>query len=455
MRKIILFVVLLVGFIILSTNPAKTKVKSYYSGDAINFNSHLVVASTDSDNLEIFTLESDGLKRQMMWRPFDRRFNKDDNFYGVKLNIEDNKLYAYVISGFTLYKYDISSLDNAVLIKESKNTYWEWYNRIDKFGDNIITVSSNGVKVFNYDLEVIDAYDLTNETPYNISSGGSENLIFSLDGANNEIVVFNRNERKVSNNLLINFYGGRNNRSLYYDSYDNNIYFADDRSVKKVGLNGALKGYFEHLGYPGYDVSSSGNEFLYFANGLGVVKIKKADMSVATSRKTGSLTVNEGWAMGLKTVSMSNGEKIVVFNNSSIIVFDNNLAVLGYFVAGQEDKTYVKENLFLNLNSASVDSGSQIQISGGGYLPGENLVIAFYNNEYNLTADNDGRFSKVVIAPELSNSTSRNRVFSSIEDVNGSKVRRINERTDIKVTGETSQNSYSISLEIKDAIIEN
>jgi hypothetical protein len=82
-----------------------------------------------------------------------------------------------------------------------------------------------------------------------------------------------------------------------FDAYDNNIYFADDRSVKKVSLKGELKGSFEHLGYPGYDVSSSGNEYLYFANGLGVVKIQKSNMSVVTSRRTGKISVAEGWAM--------------------------------------------------------------------------------------------------------------------------------------------------------------
>ncbi|HOZ53433.1 MAG TPA: hypothetical protein PK142_02020, partial [bacterium] len=311
------------------------------------------------------------------------------------------------------------------------------------------------VKVYNKDLETIDSYELTNEIPYNISSGGNQNLIFSLSEDNNEIKIFDKTQRKVTGNLQINFYGGNNNRSIYYDAYDDNIYFSDDRSVKKVGLDGSLKGTFEHLGYPGYDVSSTGNEYLYFANGLGVVKLRKSDMSVINSRRTVDITVDEGWAMGLKAVAMSGGEKIVVFNNSSVLVMDNNLEVLGYSVAGQDDKVYAKENLFLNLNSAVVDSGTQVQVSGGGFLPSEQLTIDFYNQKYLVEADLEGRFSKVLNAPELSNSNSRDRVVVQSENDNGMVVRSISEKTDIKVTGNDSNYTYSIGLEIKDAIVEN
>lgn len=434
------------------TLPGKTKMKSYYSGDAINYNEKLVVVSTDSESLEVFTQESAGLERRFTIRPFDERFNKDDSFYGVKLNIENGHLYAYTISGYTLYKYDISSLNKATLIKKDKNTYWEWYNKVDKFGNNIVTVSAKGVKVFNSDLQVIDSYNITNDIPYNISSGGDKDYIFNLKGKNDVIEVFSRERRSVANNLQINFYGGENNRSIYFDAYDNNIYFADDYSVKKISLKGELKGTFEHLGYPGYDVSSSGNEYLYFANGLGVVKIQKNNMSVATSRRTGNVSVAEGWAMGLKAVATKSGERVVVFNNSSILVMDSNLKVLGFFAAGKDDKVYAKENLFLNLSSGSVDSGSQVEVTGGGFFSKEKLVIDFYGKKYEVNADKDGRFSKILNVPELSDSNSRNKTFSETEE-NGMEIKNITERTDVKVTGDQSKYTYSISLYIKDAII--
>lgn len=454
MKKILIFLTLLIVIIGLSSIPARTQVKSYYSGDAINFNNRLVVASTDSGSLEVFTLETDGLKRQINFRPFDKRFNKEDSFYSVKLNIENNRLYAYVISGYTIYKYDISAISKATLVKENKNTYWEWYNKVDKFGDNIVTISAKGVKILNNDLEVIDSFDIVNNIPNNISSAGSSNYIFNLKETENKIEIFDRAERKIVKTLLINFYGKPDVRSLYYSSSDKMLYFADNRSVKKVNtVTGALKDTFEHLGYPGYDVRSSGNEYLYFANGLGVVKLNWDDMSVVTSKRTGSLTVKEGWAMGLKAVSTGSGERLVVFNNSSIIVMNDKLGVLGYFAAGKDDKVYAKENLFLNLNANTFDSGTQMELSGGGYLPNEQLVINFYGKKYEIKADNSGRFKKVLNAPSLANSNSRNRVFTESETESGLIVDNISEKTDIKVDGVQSAFTYSISVELKDLMI--
>lgn len=454
MKKIIIFLSLLIVVIAFNFIPAKTEFKSYYSGDAINYNDELVVVSTNSESLEVFTLESDGLRPQASLRPFNDRFYREDSFYSVKLNIENGRLYAYTISGYTIYKYDISQPNNIFLVKESKNTYWEWYSRVDKFGDNIVTISAKGIKIFNNDLEVIDSYEIFNEIPYNISSGGSDNLIFNINEHKNEIQVFDRQARKVVRTLNINFYGERNNRALYYNTYDDSVYLADDRSVKKINAaNGSLNNFFEHLGYPGFDVVSSGNEFVYFANGLGVVKLKRSDMSVVTSKRTGSLITTQGWAMGLKAVSMRGGEKIVVFNNSSIIIMNSNLDVLGHVVAGKDDKVYSKENLFLNLNSASFNSGTEIELIGGGYLPNESLIVSFYGQKYEIKADEIGRFKKILVAPSLSESNSRDKVFSRGESEGDFIVDKIYERVDIKVDGVDSNYTYSIGLDLNDLII--
>ncbi|HKM40866.1 MAG TPA: hypothetical protein VJZ99_03175, partial [Patescibacteria group bacterium] len=337
---------------------------------------------------------------------------------------------------------------NPVLVKELKNNLWEWYNKVDKVGDKIATISAKGVKVYNSDLEVIDTYDIDYEYFSSISSAGNPNLIFALDEENNKIEVFDTNRRSFLNSLEINFFGGQNNRSMYFDQYENSLYLADDMSVKKIGLDGSLRATFEHLGYPGYDVSSIGNEYLYFANGLGIVKLNKKDLSVVNSRRTGSLSVDEGWAMGLKTVSLLEGERVVVFNNSSIIIMNSDLELLDYVVASvEEDRAYALENLFLNLDYTLADSGTEVNLQGGGFLPGEELVIDFYKNQYKIQANSEGRFSKKLIVPDLTNSNSRDRVITQSENNNGLTVKNISERVDVKVTGQSSNYTYSTTLD--------
>ncbi|MFA7365434.1 MAG: hypothetical protein WCZ12_03740 [Patescibacteria group bacterium] len=451
--KILALVFLVIGAVVYFTaSPARTKLKAYYSGDAINYNGTLVVASTDSEALEIFKLGNNGLERTMHWRPYDSRFSKDDSFYGVKLNIENRRLYAYVISGFSIYKYDISNLNSYTLVSENKNTYWEWYNKIDKFGDNIVTISAKGVKVWSNNLEVIDSYNVDNDTPYNISSAGHNQLVFNLKESDNKIEIFDTQSKKVYSNININFYGDKNNRGVYYDAYDDHIYLADDLSVKKVSMDGSLKGTFEHLGFPGYDVRSTGNEYLYFSNGLGIVKLRKSDMSVVTSLRTGGVVAPEGWAMGLKVVATNTGDKVVVFNNSSILILDSNLSVLGHSEAGNDDKRYVMEQLYLNLSDKSVDSGSQFEISGGGFLPKETLVIDFYNQKIEVRADDFGRFNKVLETPSVAKSSSRTKLVTQ-SVVNDFKVSEFKDISDIKVTGNDSSLTYSITIELNDVIL--
>ncbi|MFA5420554.1 MAG: hypothetical protein WC280_00805, partial [Patescibacteria group bacterium] len=366
--------------------------------------------------------------------------------------IENRRLYAYVISGFSIYKYDISNLNSYTLVSENKNTYWEWYNKIDKFGDNIVTISAKGVKVWSNNLEVIDSYNVDNDTPYNISSAGHNQLVFNLKESDNKIEIFDTQSKKVYSNININFYGDKNNRGVYYDAYDDHIYLADDLSVKKVSMDGSLKGTFEHLGFPGYDVRSTGNEYLYFSNGLGIVKLRKSDMSVVTSLRTGGVVAPEGWAMGLKVVATNTGDKVVVFNNSSILILDSNLSVLGHSEAGNDDKRYVMEQLYLNLSDKSVDSGSQFEISGGGFLPKETLVIDFYNQKIEVRADDFGRFNKVLETPSVAKSSSRTKLVTQ-SVVNDFKVSEFKDISDIKVTGNDSSLTYSITIELNDVIL--
>ena len=256
MKKVILSIVVVALVLAATAMPAKTKVRSYYSGDAIVYNDVLVTGSTNSDSLEIFRLKDQELIKFVDIKPFNKRFNREDNFYDLKFNQENGRLYVYVISGFTLYKYDISSLREASLVKSATNSYWEWYNRVDKFGDDIVTISAKGVKVFNSDMDVIDSYDLKNDIPYNIRSINSDKYIFNI--TKDEINVFDRTERKVVKNIQVNYRSASGNRSLYFDSYNNMVYVVDDLSAKKFDLNGALKGRFEHSGNPGYDVAFFG-----------------------------------------------------------------------------------------------------------------------------------------------------------------------------------------------------
>jgi len=314
MKRLLIITAVVAIAVLAFTHFSQSQIKSYYSGDAVNFNNQLYVASTNSGSLEVFRLEDNKLKRLSSLKTFDPRFGRYDDFYDVKLSQEDGKLFAYAVSGFSLYKYEVVG-DKLTLIDSRKNTYWEWYNRVDKFDDQIVTISEKGIKFWNTDImDVIDSLPVTNvSAPYNVRSSNN-GYILNVD--NDQLKVYNQGTRTNQSTIALNYKTETGNRQAYQDE-DLNLYAVDDYYAKKFDLDGRLLYSFRHLDYPGYDITASGHtDYIYFSNGLGIVKLKKDDMSLVAHRNTTGLGGPRGWAMGLK-VAYVGGDKLVVFNNSS------------------------------------------------------------------------------------------------------------------------------------------
>jgi hypothetical protein len=443
MKKILWGMLAVTIVVIAVAIPVRSKMKSYYTGDAINFNGTVVVVSTNSDALEAFTLRGDNLEKFAAIKIYNGRFAKYDSFNDVKLNQENGRLYAYATSGYTIYKYDLSSLDRADLVISKTNTYWEWYNRVDKFGNDIVTISSRGVKVFDKNLETIDSYDIKNDYAYNIRGNDTAKYIFNVkkDG----IEVFDRTTRQVTKKINISFFGG-DSRMAYFDSYDNMIYTVDSRAISKYDLNGVFQGSFEHSGNPGYEIASTNNEYIYFSNGVGVVKLDKSNMNPVKWEYTGAIAGDNGWAMGLKVVPTSEGDRAIVFNNSSVLALSDNVKKITAVRYSQEDNTKeITENLFLKVDTLSAIKGSSVNLTGGGYFPNEKLTITLLNTKTEVFADQGGRFQIALNVPGVSEDVLR---VASVNQKTTAPI-DVKQRTDIKVEGQDSKLHYSTSLEIK------
>ncbi len=427
MKKILIISGILIAVALVFAGKSQAFVKSYYSGDAIGFNNDLYVASTDMSSLEVFKLQGKELTLIGKIRPYDKKYNKYESFYDLELSIEhdgtNDHLYVYAVSDYALYKYEI--VNNSLnLVLSKANTYWEWYARVNKFGNNIVTLSDKGVKVWNSNMEVIDSYSLSNnKSPYNMSAPYYR-FILSIEG--NTLSVFDRESRSIVKTIAVNNKTDISNRRAYQDK-NNDIYVVDDYYTKKFSIDGKLLASFKHLDYTGYDVSGTGNDFIYFSNGIGVVKLYKNDLKLADYVFTGNIAEPRGWAMGLEAV-YANGDKIVVFNNSNILVLDDKLDKLASYKATEEgeETTIATESLFLNLNRNFGSASSEIVLSGGGYLAEENLSIDFAGTKFTAKTDKSGRFSQILKVPEL-----------------------VAKAYDIKVEGLTSKLTYSIAFTVK------
>jgi len=422
MKKLIFLSVISLLAVLILVHPGQSQTKSYYSGDAISFNNQLYVSSTNTNSLEIFKLENKTLHSIAKIKPYNARFNNYGNFYDAKFVIEGSHLFVYTISDFSLYKYELVS-DKLNLVTSQKNTYWEWYNRVDKFGSNVVTISSKGVKIWNSDLQVIDAFTLDDvSAPYNVRAANSR---FILNIQDNYLTVLDRENRLQVSKIALNYRFNPGNHQSYQNAIGQ-VYVVDDYYAKKFSLDGRLLASFKHLDYEAYDVAVSGHsDFIYFSNGVGIVKLNQSDLSLVDSQWTNTLGGARGWAMGLVAVYAS-GEKLVVFNNSNILVLDDQLRKVASISGTEEADPFSAENLFLNINHNFGSAGATINLNGGGYFPKENLTISFGGTKTAVQADNRGRFATTLTVP------------SSLP---GGGV-------DIKVDGQESLLTYSIAFKV-------
>lgn len=430
MKKIIFLSLLCLLVIFGVFHYSHSQLKPYYSGDAINFQGTLYVGTTNTKSLEIFKLIGQELKRLVNIRPYDARFGTYGNFYDMKFVEESGHLYVYTVSEFTLYKYELFSDGSLNLVFNQKNTYWEWYNRVDKFGDNFVTGSAKGIKFWNADMQVINNYILPEfENPYNPRSYDKKNIL-NIQG--NYFTVYNMDTRKEIVKIPVNYKKLGDNHLSYQDE-NNNLYIVDDYYAKKYNFDGQLLGSFKHLDYSGYDITSSGfNNYLYFSNGIGVVKLNKDTMESVSDKFTDTLGGPQGWAMGLRVVNL-NGDKVVVFNSSNILVLNDKLEKIASFRATELADETSKENLALSLNHYLGAPSAIITMNGAGYFPNEDLSIDFAGTKSVAKADYRGRFSVNLVVPELK------RTNTTVTPAT----------VDIKVVGVASKLNYSTSFKIQ------
>jgi hypothetical protein len=247
----------------------------------------------------------------------------------------------------------------------------------------------------------------------------------SVNDSTSKLEIYDMEARSVVKTIPLNFKFAKGNRRAFQDA-DGYVYVVDDYYAKKFDVSGKLLGSFKHIDYQGFDISGTdNNEFVYFSNGVGVVKLDK-NMNEQDYAWTGNMGGHSGWAMGLKAV-YANGDKIVVFNNSNILVLDSNLNKIASVSATEEADASALENLFLKLDNNSLPAGSSAVLSGGGFIPNEELSVTFGTQIDKIKADSRGRFSTTVKIP------SGNKKGGQ----------------DIRVDGTSSKLHYSILLKVE------
>lgn len=440
MKKIIystLIGVLVISFL-MPISGAESRVKAYHSGSAVSYNGYIVVSTTNSGQLEVFKLREGGdLTKFVGFKSYDQRFGTERDFYDSMLRVEGGRLYVYAVDGRSLNKYDISDLKKSNFVKRVEDASWDWFAGLATISGRVSTVGSRGVKLWNSDLAVVDSYDLVNkgDNTYNITPAESEKFLFNVTGG--KIVIFDRDSRKKLKEVPLTFNWGSNwfKRSIYNDRVDNAVYVVDDSAVRKINFDGEIIKSFRHTGTIGYDVvPSADGGYIYFSDGIGIVKLRKSDLKVIAYEYTTDLGAGGGWAMGLRAVNTPDGERLVLFNTTSIIVLDSNLKPVksstgrsSFVLATVEDPfPEISEPLSLSVDRTHAAVNSKIIVHGTGFGKNEALMIQFGGVDFPAEAGFDGRFSQEVTVPNYPAGP-----------------------TDIKVSGMSTGFHYSVGFRIE------
>jgi hypothetical protein len=417
----VLFAVLGVSFLM---NPTQGKTKPYYSGEAVNYNGQVYIGSVNSGKFELFALENgEIMKKTAVTSPA----NESKEFYDLLFSKESGRLYVYLVNGRVIYKYDISNPAIPSLVMKIKDNSADWTSAIARVNGQLVTVTNRGTRIWNKDYQIVDSYNMISDKNYGAASFSSGNVAVS---AKNKLAIYSTASRTKVAEYTIAVNDENTKRDIVSDSDSNLVYVVDDKSLKAINVEGQVVREFKHVSSAGYDVAVSAvnPNYLYFSDGLGVVKVDKETLKPTDWSWTIRTAPQGSWAMGLRTVNDGAGEKIVVFNGSNILVLDDKMNQVAFYES-VEKETASQENLSLSLDKNRGAANTQVLVRGTGFGLGEDLKIEFDKILVSqLQADANGRFETIVAVPAVD--------FHRLP-------------TDIKVTGKSSKKTYSVSFLIE------
>ena len=419
MKKIGILIFAVLAIILASFIPrVNSQVRPYVSGDAINYDGKAYVGTTNTGSFELFQINYDGIDKELNIETHDTKYN---TFHDLTFSEEDSRLYVYLVNGRDLIKYDITSPSSVRLVKKVKDNSGDYFFGLGQGGDGrIFTMGSKGVKVYNSDLVVVSSYRINLDYNRNLTFNNSGSNIYLVDDLELKAIDAFWRQDIMTHDLNVN---RDHNRAPFIDSISGDVFVVDDSHFRQIKANGEEKT-FKHIAEVGFDVAGvQGREYVYFSDGIGVVKMRKSDLKPLDWEWTSGLGGGNGWAMGLETVNTDKGEKLVVFNGSSILVMNSNLSVFDSYQAQENETSFTPCRLSLSRYSAL--PRSMITVYGSGFGFNEEIKIELAGSRFTTFSDPEGNFEYSISVPNVSP-----------------------KNVDVKATGKISEKTYSVGFRI-------
>lgn len=419
-KKLIIIVILIAVTAVMFAVPgAKSRIQPYYSGEAIGHQGRAVFGTVDTGWFELFITENGRITRKNFLAADDPAHR---GFIDLVFREENRDLYVYLTNGLYVYKYRIANFASLELVKKVKDNSGDFFYALSDIDNGLATAGVKGFKAWTKDLEVIDLQNLHNTIASNMKFSPNRNYVYYIFRDSFKIIDAFYRYAILETSIRIRDDHARN---IYREAVSGAVYLVDDYSLVKFFLNGEFRK-FDHISHVGYDVDGvAGSEYVYFSDGIGIVKNRKSDLEPVAWVYTTKLGPGQGWSVGLRAVRDSGGEKVVVFNGDSILLFDENLVLLDYYAA-RDLPAPAPLPITLTADKYRGAPGSGISLRGIGFGAAEDLIIDFGPFQSYAKALPDGSFSRILNVPAIASG-----------------------HTDIKVSGLVSGLTYSISFMIE------
>jgi len=382
-----------VAVTIIYTPTAQTKItKEYQQGQFVEIGGQNFLIASNKQFIEIIEISKNDELKQI------------SEVHGIE-NVNDlgvmeiaNKSYLFVLTGRYIIKYDISNPYMPVV--DLKRDLYDWrtgkyaigYMLSMSFSDSyIFTAGEKGVRRFNPDNLFVDKiYYFDNAR--SVASNNNvlavltpdKGLVYNIEGGNliKEVMLENKDDMYMREPLV------DVNANVYFPS-DNALFRVDGISKELSVYNNPVEPGVNHS----YAVNLLNSDEIFYANGFGLTKLnsnlKKASFFHGSNYNNGK----NSWTMGVDTSYIAGEKRVVVFNNSSIILLNSDMSVLDryrYTPATISDITTPTELGLVTQKNLAFE-GDVMQISLYGFWPNESVSVGFYEARERVAVKTDNR----------------------------------------------------------------
>jgi hypothetical protein len=380
--------VLVIGF---SVKAAETANKEYRNGTSVAINGKTYLLVTTGSAVEIMSFN------QASNPVLEAELRLPQNIKDVVTTAQGGETYAIVTTGRYLYRVKITNPKNMeVVLKHDNYQYSKGRNRtgsIDALATNgkaLYTAGQFGVRrmdIMNLQVEKIMFYDkaygvaVNNKVLYVL--GEQKAFEYSLDNGQKLMEVDVKNADKL-------------NRKIAVDK-NNNGYVVSDNAVIKM-VNKKAYTYTNPVKNLNFSYAVTAGDAVYYVNGLGVTKLdmnfKKQGFFVTAQSK---MFGERAFAVGVLTVNVNGGEKVVVLNKSGIVVMAPNLKVIAKYRGNSA--LQANPDFALSFDHQYFMTNQAIVAKMSGFYPNETVKLTIGGKTYQVRSNNSGEAMISFVTP--------------------------------------------------------